>query len=297
MHGQNFRLTPVAMPRYSMVDSSHFSSVSSGLIENARIAWLLGLRSRAIRGVLVLGIFLLVAAFLAGAFSLRQPVVVALDVGLSGIRLLSLLLALFWVQETFVRDIERRTIVFPLVLPIPRWVYVLGRFLGVAGLIVLAIAIWGLALYGASISATWGYEASSLPTFGFSYGLVLAGIVGDALVIGAFVLAVASVATSPLLPMATGAMFALASRGIGPVVDYLELSSRTDPALQEGLLPLLQILRWILPDLARLDFRPLTLYGNPADPAIVIGAFAIALGYASILLGIALATYQRREFS
>lgn len=276
---------------------SAFALLVAGLLENARITWLLGLRSRAVRGVLVLGGFLLFVAFLAGAFSLRQPVVVVVDVGISGIRLLTLLLVLFWIQEAFVRDIERRTIVFPLVMPVPRWVYVLGRFAGVAALIVMAVFIWGAALYAASFSSSWSYEASSRPVFDAGYLLVLLGVAVDALVIGAFALAVASLATTPLLPMATGAMFAVAARGIGPVVDYLEFSARADPALKEGMLPLLKAIRWLLPDLARLDFRIISLYGTSIQLDLILGGFAMALGYALIMLGVAVATYVRREFA
>ncbi len=249
------------------------------------------------RGVLVLGVLLLLMAFLAGAFSLRQPIVVTLDIGLSGIRLMTLLLALFWVQEAFSRDIERKTVVLPMIFPVPRCVYVLGRLAGVCGLLALAVAIWGASLYFATQFADWGYEQSSRPLFGAGYLLVLGGIVLDAAVIATFALAVSSVSSTPLLPLICGAMFAIAARGIGPVVDYLEFSAKADPALRNGLLPILKAVRWLIPDLSQIDFRAICLYGYWPAAAEIISALVLTLGYLFIMAGVAVAAYERREFS
>ncbi|MBK7414018.1 MAG: hypothetical protein IPJ38_01755 [Dechloromonas sp.] len=103
---------------------------NSHILLNVLLSWRLGIRSHALRALLVLGIMLMLMAFLAGAFSLRQPLVVAMDMGLSGLRFLGLMLVLFWMQEAFAKDIDRRTIAGALAYPAPRSVYVLGRFMG-----------------------------------------------------------------------------------------------------------------------------------------------------------------------
>src|SRR5690606_37085935 len=125
------------------------------LLQHIGIAWKLGIRSHAMRALLAFGAFLLCVAFLAGAFSLRQPLVVTLDVGISGIRLLTALLTLFWMQEAFVRDIERRSLTLAFSQPVDRLAYVLGRFIGVMLLISFAVAIWGIALAIADQFAAW----------------------------------------------------------------------------------------------------------------------------------------------
>lgn len=77
-------------------------------------AWRAGLRSRSVQGVLVLGIVLMGVAYLSASFSPRQPRTVALDVGLSGLRVSLILFSLFWVQELVGREIERRSVLFAL---------------------------------------------------------------------------------------------------------------------------------------------------------------------------------------
>lgn len=262
---------------------------------NALAGLRLGLRARALRALFALGVLLIGAAFLSGAFSLRQPVVVALDVGLSGLRLLGVLLVLFWVQEAFVKDLERRTITLALSYPSPRSAYVLGRFAGVMLLVFLAVLIWGALLFVMARYSAWGYADSSQPVFGAGYVATLAGICLDLATIGAVVLCLASVSRTPLLPFLAGGAFALAARSFGPVLDYLSLSADADPLMKSHFLPLLDWVRWLLPDLSRLDWRDWVLYGMPPSANEMLGGALIALGYFVLALALAVWVYARRE--
>lgn len=266
------------------------------MINNARLAWLLGVRSHAFRGLLFLGVLLLATAFLAGAFSLRQPLVVTLDVGITGIRALSALLVLFWMQEVFVRDIERRTITWALAQPIPRQSYVVGRFLGFAALCTVAIMLWGGGLWLLDQVADWGYSSSSRPHLGMGYLAVLGGIVVDALLIGAVVLAVASAAETKALPFFVGAAFVMAARSLGPVLDYLIYSAAADPELQQQFLPVLERIRWLIPELSRLDWRTIVLYGTWPPTTAIVQALMMAFGYIIVMTAFAVRMYSRREF-
>jgi len=270
---------------------------NASLQQHIRIAWKLGTRSHAIRGLLVFGILLLAVAFLSGAFSLRQPLVVTLDIGISGIRLLTALLTLFWMQEAFMRDIERRTITVAFGLPVARHNYVLGRFIGVMLLISAVVLCWGLALALADQFASWGYSSSSRPYLDWRYGLVMLGILLDAWTIGAFVLVVTSVAETPLLPFMVGAGFALAGRSIGPVLDYLAFSASADPALKANFLRLIDALRWLLPDLSQLDWRASVLYDTPLDISRIATGLCLAAGYTVCFLTIAVIVYRKRELN
>lgn len=264
---------------------------------HAQASLRLGLRTHALRALLLLGCILIGVAFLSGAFSLRQPLVVAMDVGLSGLRFLGVLLVLFWMQEAFVRDIERRTITLALAYPVPRAAYVLGRFAGVMVLIMVGVFIWGALLYGVGHLADWGYTQSSRPVFGVAYLIVLAGICLDLLVIGAVVLLLISASTSALLPFLGGGGFALGARCIGPVLDYLTLSADADPILKERFLPMLRGIRWFVPDLNRLDWRDAVLYGTDVANVDMLSGILVALGGAVVALWLAVKIYQRREIA
>jgi uncharacterized membrane protein len=75
-----------------------------------RLALLLLVRSRLGITIALLTLLVVSGAWLASQFSPRQPATVALDVGLSFIRILIPFLALLQSQELVAREVERRLI-------------------------------------------------------------------------------------------------------------------------------------------------------------------------------------------
>lgn len=268
-----------------------------GILIHARLAWLLGFRSRAFRGLAAIGVFLLVVAWLSGSFSMRQPAIVATDVGFSGLRLLGTFFVLYWVQEIFVKDFERRTINMALAYPVPRAAYLVGRWLGVVALVTMTIAIWAVGLAFLSQVPDWGYVEGSRPHLGGGFVLVLLGIFLDLLVVAMFTAWLASLSETPMLPFLGGAAFAVAARLIGPSMDYLLFSTYADKAANATLVPLFQALSWLVPDLSRLDWRGIVLYGVWPDTFGMLRSAALALGYLTVFGVLASINYRRREFS
>ena len=58
-------------------------------------SWRAGLRGRSIHAVFIVALLMVAIAYLAAAFSPRQPQTVALDVGFSGMRISLVLFSLF----------------------------------------------------------------------------------------------------------------------------------------------------------------------------------------------------------
>lgn len=264
--------------------------------EHMRVSWLQCLRTNAVVGVVVAGAIVLGIAWLFASFSMRQPLVVAVDLGFSGVRILAAFLMLLWIQEVFVRDIERSLVLGNFAFPVTRSCYVLGRFSGVALLSLVAVSLWGIGLLLLGTYADGGYAASSKPLLGGALCLSLAGLWIDTLVIGAFMLLVVSLATTRFLPLFVGFAFTLAARGLGPVLDYLRFSADADPDLKLRVLPILETIRWVLPDLSRLDWRDAMLLGNWPDLPLVTHAVAGGAGALLICLTAALVIYGKREF-
>ncbi len=265
--------------------------------QHARVAWLSGLRSHGFVGVLVLGLLLMAGAFLAGAFSLRQPLVVSLDVGISGIRIFSLLLVLFWLQEVFAKDIDRRTVYFALSYPLSRQDYLWGRYIGVVGMLAVAVLLFGGLLLIMDHFAIWGYADSTRPFIDSRYALVLLGIFLDACTVGAFALAVMTFSETPFLAMALGFCFALAGRSMGAVLDYLTRPQAADAETIALWLPWLRRVAWALPDLSRLDWRSGILYDSWPAASLMWHAILMALAYIALMLLVASWRFGRREFN
>lgn len=258
-------------------------------------AWRAGLRSRSIQAVLVLGLLLVGVAYLSAAFSPRQPKTVALDVGLSGIRFSLILFALFWVQDLVGREIERRTVLFALTYPVPRGHYLVGRYLGVLGLLALAALLLGVLLWFVVLNSGGSYNQGFAVAPGGPYWLTIIGLWFDAAVVAAFALWIASLSTVPMLPLALGLAFAAGGKSLGAVAEYLSKGAAGDADIMR-LAPIVDAIQWVLPDLSRLDWRAWPMYGLAPDPLAMAGGIVVAFSYVALLVTLAVMTFTRREF-
>ena len=265
--------------------------------ELIRNGLLTGLRLKATRALLLLGLLMVGAALLASAFSGRQPMTVGLDVGLSGLRLILLLLALMWVQLLLAQDVERKTVYFMLAYPYTRGQFLVSRFVALALLCLGATLLLGVALWLALRLANWDYVQATMPQLDHRYALALLGIWLDLVVVLAFAVLLCAVSTTPFLPLLMGLAFALASRGLGTTFDYLRNTRLANPDQARFLGPLLEYAYLWLPDLSRLDWRAFTLYDLPLAPAPMLWAALMALAYAAAMMAMAVAMFQRRDFT
>ena len=254
-----------------------------------------GLRSRSIQAILILGTLLVGVAYLAASFSPRQPQTVALDVGLSGLRITLVLFSLFWVQELVAREIERRTVLFALTYPVARGHYIIGRYLGVLGLIALAAVLLGMLLWLVVLTLGKGYAQGFPVVLGVPYWSTVAGLWLDAAVVTAFALWVATFSTVPMLPLALGLAFAVGGKSLGAVAEYLAKGADGDLALMR-FAPIIDAIQWVLPDLSRLDWRNWPMYGLAPDGQAAMLSMVLAFSYAALLLALAVTTFTRRDF-
>lgn len=259
--------------------------------------WRAGFRGRGVQSILILGLFLALVAYLAGSLSPRQPMTVALDVGFSGVRFTLVLFALLWAQELVGREIERRTVVFVFAYPASKLDYLVGRFAGIAALLLMAAVLLGILLWSLVFASSHGYAQSRPPALGLPYWLTIAGLWLDALVVAACVLALSGVATIQSLPLAVGAAFALAGKSLGPVAEFLARGADGNQQLAATYRPLIDAIRWILPDLSRLDWRDWPMYAVAPPVSDLLWSVAMGVGYTVVLLALGAMALERREFS
>lgn len=265
------------------------SNLSTGvhLAFRARFGWLTG------GSLLVLAL----AAFLAAQFSGRQPATVAMDVGLSVIRLLLPLVSVLMIQELLSREFDRRYFLNTLSYPHPRYNLLIGRFIAVAiltlGLLLLLAGTLGLLawLIGGS------YEQSTPIALGSHY-FVTIGFVGlDLLLLTAVATLLAVVASTPSFVLIGTFGFMLIARSFGAIVELLTRNAAVvgdAESYRSGI----GLLSYLLPDLGALDVRTITLYGRmellPADWSWLVLS---TLTYTVSLLALAVWALQRKRFA
>lgn len=255
-----------------------------------------GFRSRSFQAVFLVGLCLVGVAFLAASFSPRSPKTVALDVGLSGLHFALILFALFWVQDFVSREIDRKTVLHALSYPVSRLEYLAGRFAGV--LILLAIVAFGLALLLliAVMFAGGRYEQEWPPALGVPYWVTIFGQWLSAAVVTAVAFAVASVSTVSGLALVAGIVFAIAGQSVGSVVDYLSGGADGQQDLVNRYGPIVQVIRWVLPDLSRVDWRAWPMYGTQPLSSEFSYSILMVVAYFLLMFFVAAAMFKRRDF-
>lgn len=272
------------------------NSVKADFLQGVTIAF----HSRLYSIVFWLVAALLASVLLAYQFSARQPATVALDVGLSVIRLALPLLAILLVQELIGKEFERKLYLNSFTYPRARIFWLLGRVSAI-----LTIGFGLLVLMGATLAlltkfAAGGYEQATPVALGSPYIITLAFIAIDLLVAIAIATLLAVSASTPSFVLIGTIGFILIARSYTPIIDLLRsspyvVSNFADPRLYQDSLGLLAFL---LPDLGRLDVRMITLYDKmgflPPDWPLLLGA---TLAYVSTLLGLSVLVLNKREFN
>lgn len=258
-------------------------------------SWRAGLRGRAIHAVLVVACLLIFIAWLASAFSPRQPQTVALDVGISGMRISLVLFALFWVDQLVGREIGSKGILLILTYPVPRAHYLLARYAAIITLLALSALLLG-GMVWLMVAASGGAYTGFPLYMGWPFWLTVFGLWCDAAIVAAFALLIACLATVPMLPMALGLAFAIGGKTLGAVLEYLARGADGDEKVMQ-MAPLINVIQYLLPDLSRLDWRIWPMYGAEPGGAAMGWALLMGLGYVLILLALAVRIFSRREFT
>lgn len=267
------------------------------MIQHLITTWRAGWRSHSFRAISLLAVMLISISWLASSFSGRHPQTVSLDIGISGIRIISILLILFWSQELLGREIDRKTVLIALSHPTPRSSYLLGRYFGINAMLSLAIAILGIAVYLSVKLYNGTYVQANPVTFGGFYVLTLFFVLIDGMVVSAFVLMLSSLATTSLLPLVCGAVFAITARSYNQVLAYLTDNNSEAADIAHIYTPIINSISWIIPDLDKLDIRNTVLYGaNPSSDSLIWPPIA-AIAYTSLMLYFACKIFKRREFN
>lgn len=233
---------------------------------------------------------------MAAQFSGRQSATVALDVGISIIRLALPLVLVLLVQELFSREHGGRYYLNSLTYPRPRYAFLLGRVLAVVVLVMALLMSLAVALSMLVASIGQGDTQSAPVALGMPYWITVAFIGIDVMVLIALSCLLAIVASTPSFVLIGTFGFMLVARSFAAIVELLTRSTYV-VSDAEAYRSSVGLLGYLLPDLGALDVRMLALYGKweflPADwPWLLLSSLA----YAAAFLALAVWALNRKRF-
>lgn len=241
--------------------------------------------------------FLSLAALLSAQFSGRQPATVALDTGLSVLRLLLPLVLVLMTQELLSREFDRRYFLNTFSYPHPRHILLLGRFAAIATLTLGLLLLLATALALLVWLIGRGYAQATPVALGLHYLVTIAFICADLLLLAAVASLLAVIASTPSFVLIGTFGFMLVARSFGTIVELLTRNT-TVVSDAESYRSGIGLLGYLLPDLGALDVRMVALYGRmellPADwPWLLLSCLTYTVG----LLGLAVWALQRKRFA
>ena len=265
------------------------------IVSIVKVTFLGGVRDRTLFGIFILGLLLLFTVPIFSYFSMRQTTEVAAGYALSVISLIGLLLTVFMSGNLLSRDIDRKGIHTVVTLPISRSQYLVGKFIGLALLLLASLVILYF-LGGIAVFLTSLKYPPSRPLHWQIYVLVGIFEYTMLLVISSVSVLFNSFATSTFLPMA----LTLAIYGIGQstalVKDYLAIALNA-----REISPVIAFVAkasyYIFPNLSAFDIRNAFVYTLPVHLPYLMTVFLYGLFYMGVILFLATYVFGRRDLT
>lgn len=229
----------------------------------------------ALASLLIVGV-----SFLIGPISLGTGEKITRDMGLASLLVCATFMIFTGCTHLIGKELERRTAYLFLSRPIHRAEYVLGKFVGVVmtswAMLVLSTAVFALALFahGDRIDAP------------ILQAVVLTA--GELVVLSAAVVFFSSIA-SPVPAMLYAFGLFVAGHTLAGI---FEMTADATTGLSSTLI---DVLKWVTPDLARFDMRLNAVHGEGIAATDLFFALGYAAVYATGLLGLACAAFLRKE--
>jgi ABC-type transport system involved in multi-copper enzyme maturation permease subunit len=201
------------------------------------------------------------------------------DVGLAALAFFGVLVAVFIGITLVHKEVEKRTIYAVLAKPVPRWLFLLGKYLGL--MLTLAVVLGLMAIFYLVV-VTWKggtFPSHVLPAIWLTY-LEVSVITSVAILFSCF--------TTPML----AAVFTLGAYLLG----HLSWGLRELAAELGGAAGWLAIgIYYLLPDLETFNVRPQVVHDMALPRGYLLESLVYAAAYTAGMLVLAVILFRRRD--
>ena len=255
---------------------------------NARIASIAyntfreAVRDRVLYNLIAFAVLLSAAAIFIGQISIEIERLVVVNLGLTAVSLFGVIIAIFVGIGLVSKEIEKRTLYTVLSRPVRRWEFIVGKFFGLAGTLVVNTFFMAIGVFGALLYVAHRFSGADFSILAALYFIIL-----EFLIICALSLLFSSF-SSPLL----SAVFAFSLFVIGSFADDL----RGFATLTHGLT------RWIatgvaylVPNFSSLNVISAVAHQQPIGWQLILQNTLYALFYTAMALSGAILVFDRRN--
>ncbi len=264
------------------------------------LSWLTfkeGIRDRALMGICLIAIVMLFATIIfTGVFGYDLSKVLV-DLNLSTIAFAGLLLTFFVNINLIAKDIDKRTIYCVLSKPLSRTEYILGKYLGIMLLVLVALCI----LVIASSSIIYFVKATYDPIYfkGFSWACFFQAFLYEILmftILNAVVIFFSSISTSSFLVLLFTVATYITGQTIEEVMVYFKREAVANQ-LTEMNSWIIDIAQYVFPNFSAFDIKTLASHGNFLPLGHTMALVSYSIIYTILLLLFSSLIFNKREIT
>ena len=239
-------------------------------------------RDRVLYNLIAFALLLSGAAIFVGQISIQIERLVVVNLGLTAVSLFGIVIAIFIGIGLVSKEIEKRTLYTVLSRPVRRWEFIVGKFLGLAGTLVVNTFFMAIGVFAALLYVAHKFSAADALILVALYFIIL-----EFLIICSLALFFSSF-SSPLL----SAVFAFSLFVIGSFADDL----RGFATLTHG------VTRWfatgaayLVPNFSALNVISAVAHQQPLASRLILQNSLYALFYTAMALSSAVLIFERRN--
>jgi Cu-processing system permease protein len=255
-----------------------------------------GVRNRAIYGIFLMALMLLIANFLLCSMVPREVGKVAVDIALSTVYFSGLLLVFFVGINLMAKDLDKRTIYMVISRPISRSQYIIGKFFGMVLLIIATMVFLSifavLSIFVIKMSYPGFYPR-------FSWLMVLLAIAFSSLsliLLSAMSFLFSSFTSSSFITLVLTMIAYIIGRSSYDVKALVESPEAVSIQPSSVTVKLVQIAYYLFPNLSVFDIKTQAAHGLPLAPSYILWALLYFIVYTSLAVTAAALFFRRREF-
>jgi ABC-type transport system involved in multi-copper enzyme maturation permease subunit len=239
-------------------------------------------RDRVLYNLIAFAVLMCGASILVGQISIGIERLVVINLGLTAISLFGVVIAIFIGIGLVSKEIEKRTLYTVLSRPVQRWEFIVGKFFGLAGTLVVNTFFMAIGVFLALLYVSQHLQAADGWVLVALYFIVLQFLILTALAL------FFSSFSSPLL----SAVFAFSLFVIGSFAEDL----RGFAAMAQGATRWLATgAAYLVPNFSALNVIGSVAHGQGVAGTLILGETAYAMVYATMALCGAILIFERRN--
>jgi len=262
----------------------------------AMITFKEGIRNRAIYGISLFALLLLVANLLVSGMMFQSAGKAAVDIALSAVSFSGLLLVLFVGINLIAKDLDRRTIYMVLARPISRAQYIIGKFFGMVLLIAFAMVV--LSVF-ACLSLLLVKAANPDYFERFSWPLVLLGLAFISLMLlllSAMSFLFASFSSTSFITLALTIISYIIGQSLGHIKALVEAPQTVGIEVSELTVAIVRTAYYIFPNFSFFNIKLQAAHGLSIAPSYIFWTVVYGIIYTTLVISMAAVIFRKKEF-